>query len=175
MIHDIYERTYARADANFTFPSPGVIVDNAIDELVSRLDEEQLERVGDHLNILTTTMGVGLNARKPQNATNLKELLRQTSWIPYLTADGLYETDDEGVHIDGDFLTKLFPPPCTRSLSTPFMTHLNLIWHLFIPVRSLRMISNLIEAGDEFQSRHWVKSCRAPFCMRGLPSLSKFA
>lgn len=171
IIIDIYEKAYARSDEKSTFPTPGIIVESAINELISRMDEQQMERVGRKLNILTTTIGVGLHARKPRNLIHLKALLRQTSWIPYLTADGLYDEDEEGIHIDGDFISKISPPQCKRSLVTPFITHSNLIWHLFIPVRSIEMIGNLIDAGSDFRSSHLIRSCKAPWCLRGLPQI----
>ena len=175
-IQDIYEKSYERADANSTFfASPGIIVEQAIDEFVSRLDEQQLQRTSERLNVLTTTVGIGLNVRKPQNATHLKDLLRQSSWIPLLTADGLYAQDEEGsIHLDGDFLARIFPPKCAHSMSTPFFSHPDLIWHLFIPVRSVEMMSKLMHNGFLYQLKNVIKTCTAPLCLRGLPRIKSF-
>lgn len=179
MIGDVYEKVYERVDSKYAFPTPGSVVDFACDELSSRMNEEQLEKIKNQLNVLTTTFGVGLNSRKPQSTANLKELLRQSTWIPFLTSNGLYHVDEEGIkHVDGDFIAKMFPPQCEHSFRTPFLTHFDLAWHIFIPVRSIRMMFNLVEAGAQYQSRQMVKSrrvksCKAPLCIRGVPHISR--
>jgi hypothetical protein len=176
-IGDVYKRVYERVDAEYMFPTPGSVVDYACDELPSWLNTENLDRLKKQLNVLTTTFGVGLNSRKPQSHSDLRVLLRQSTWIPYFTSNGLYHVDEHGIkHIDGDFLTKLFPPQCQHSFDTPFLTHFDLSWHLFIPVRSVKTMFDLVQAGADYQSRKLFsrrapKSCYAPFCFRGIPRI----
>ena len=154
-IGEVYKTVYDRVDArHVTFPRPDAVVDYSSEELVSRIERENLEVLERQLNVLTVTAG-GLTARQPRGPAHLAEILRATTWIPYLTSNALYHAGTDGRrHVDGDFVTNFFPPRCRDTLGPPpFWTSSALAWHALIPVRDEETMFGLVEAGSRYQAR----------------------
>mmetsp|Transcript_66 Transcript_66/g.137 ORF Transcript_66/g.137 Transcript_66/m.137 type:complete len:311 (-) Transcript_66:429-1361(-) len=74
----------------------------------------------ERLNVLLTTRGSGVTANRPRDAMELRELLIQTTWIPFVTGSGLWVRDSTNgrYHMDGAFSSTLHPP-CDRRIDSP--------------------------------------------------------
>ena len=98
------------------------IVPAFIDAILNNEDDEETGYFFyDRLNILLTTRGSGVTANRPRNAMELRELLIQTTWIPFITGSGLWLRDstDGRYHMDGAFSSTLHPP-CDRRIDSPY-------------------------------------------------------
>lgn len=92
------------------------IVEVFLDNIVPSLTNNG---VIDKLHILLTTTGVGGTARRAHTLDELRDLLIQTTWIPFVTGSSLWVEDDQGrYHMDGAFSTTLHPP-CTHQIGAP--------------------------------------------------------
>lgn len=78
------------------------------------------ETIFQKLNVLLTTKGTGVTAKRPQTAQELRELLIQTTWIPFITGSALWiqDTSIGQYHMDGAFSSTLHPP-CDRRIDVP--------------------------------------------------------
>jgi len=75
----------------------------------------------ERINVLTTTKGIGVNMRQARSVAELRELLIQTTWIPFATGWGLWKEDTRGnLHMDGG-VSMLFHPDCQFNLRLPMM------------------------------------------------------
>merc|ERR1711862_895961 len=115
--------------------SPYDLVSIFIDRLLESMeknyqDEGSMnELVFNRMNIITTTLGIGTNIRKANNKEELRELMLQTTWIPFITGKGLSIVDQNGYkHIDGGFSRYLHPKCQTYLSSMPF--RLDFLWTL---------------------------------------------
>merc|ERR1712008_89128 len=62
--------------------------------------DELLERI----SVVTLTEGVGSNIRQARSVAELREMLIQTTWIPFATGWGIWNKDKRGGrHMDGGF------------------------------------------------------------------------
>jgi len=111
------------------------VASNFIDKLIPIEDVNSSELVKksilDRINIVTTTYGVGMNIRRPKNIEELREMLIQTTWIPFATGFGMAKIDPSGKwHVDGGFSFP-FHPRCKHNLNLPFK--FNLIVNILNP------------------------------------------
>jgi len=99
--------------------STNVVVDYIVQK-VEQMGKKRRQKLFSKVNFVTTTLSGGMRSRKAANTTELEQLLRATGLIPFLTHHHWYLQDSDGVrHVDGDFLSRAFPPRCDRVLSQP--------------------------------------------------------
>lgn len=90
----------------------------------------------DRINIITTTYGVGMNIRRPKSTEELREMLIQTTWIPFATGFGVAKIDQSGIwHMDGGFSFP-FHPKCQNNLNLPLK--FDLILNILNPSLSIQ-------------------------------------
>lgn len=105
----------------------GEFVDTLVDttsstksDLVSVEESKVLER----MHVITSTknrwIGMKTHIRSPQTAQELREMLLQTTWIPFAVGKSLWHTDSMTgtYHMDGAF-TMPFHPKATHTLGLP--------------------------------------------------------
>jgi len=118
------------------------VVPRFIDQLLIPLDEfetlsnssivssdAELQEMLSRVTVYTTTWSnaatsriKGFSARRATSIIQLKEMLLQTTWIPFATGWGLWRTDDDGQrHLDGG-ASMVFHPKCDVVLSLPPIT-----------------------------------------------------
>lgn len=61
------------------------------------------------INVLITSKDEGVIVRKATTLLELKSLLVSTTWIPFVTGNGLWATNENGGHIDGAFSKSIHP------------------------------------------------------------------
>ena len=120
-----------------------------IDTIVNSLSRKQLKQVLPRLNVMRMTANIGMNVRKTRNKTHLRSLLRQTSWVPFVTANDWFTEDEDDKHFDADILAQLFPP-CHQTLTTPFWKHYGLIQYMLLSTENLNDPINLYHAGVKY-------------------------
>eukprot|EP00816_Leptocylindrus_hargravesii_P005670 CAMPEP_0196803124 /NCGR_PEP_ID=MMETSP1362-20130617/2547_1 /TAXON_ID=163516 /ORGANISM="Leptocylindrus danicus, Strain CCMP1856" /LENGTH=218 /DNA_ID=CAMNT_0042174567 /DNA_START=378 /DNA_END=1034 /DNA_ORIENTATION=- len=78
-----------------------ILKNDSLQVLHQNVDANLLER----MNVLTTTKEGSMSVRKAQNISDLKDLLIQTTWIPFATGWGLSKDG----HLDGGFSSFVHP------------------------------------------------------------------
>lgn len=120
------------------------VVEDFVDRLLPssvRFGDELLERI----SVVTVTEGVGTNIRRARSVAELREMLIQTTWIPFATGWGLWNKDKSGSrHMDGGF-TFFFHPRYRFNLKLPLMPDLFL--NILNPNLSARKVQKFWNAG----------------------------
>mmetsp|Transcript_931 Transcript_931/g.1742 ORF Transcript_931/g.1742 Transcript_931/m.1742 type:complete len:289 (+) Transcript_931:92-958(+) len=92
------------------------LVDRFIDNLL--VDGVSIEHLLDRLHVLVTTTKNGVAVEKAADATQLKELLLKTTFIPFITGRGLGYADADDRFLDGGF-SRMLHPKCNIELWIP--------------------------------------------------------
>lgn len=120
------------------------IVPEFVNRLITAFDNDGINGlVLDRLNIITTTFGVGTNIQKANTTHELREMLLQTTFIPFITGKGLSIEENGNKHIDGGF-SRYSHPKCQTYLAMPF--RMDFIWTLS-PNLSKEKVLELWNAG----------------------------
>lgn len=120
----------------------GILASDNLYFLNQNLNAALLEKI----NVLTTTRGGRMSIRKAQNISELKDLLIQTTWIPFATGWGFAKDG----HFDGAF-SSLCHPICGTHYVLPmkfdvFVNALN-------PALDERQVEQLWRSGVRYSSQ----------------------
>lgn len=105
------------------------------------------------LKILVTSRGNGVEVIQPRTRSELVDALKQTTWIPFVTGEGVMRPDDseqetmEEFYLDGGF-SRMLHPECAYDLRVP-NTWVNMMYTLH-PGMSQGQVNGLWEAGRNF-------------------------
>lgn len=130
-------------------------------------EEQRLENFLPRLKILVTSKGKGVEIVQPATRSDLQYALRQTTWIPFVTGDGVMRpsenynstgsrsvesctvTNDDAdeFYIDGGF-SRVLHPVCEFDLRVP-NTWVNMLYTLH-PGLSREQVHLLWESGQKF-------------------------
>ena len=126
-------------------------------------EDERIESFLPNLKILVTSKGSGVNVMQPTSRSELVDALKKTTWIPFVTGDGVlrpsstenstdscsaanaFESDD--FYIDGGF-SRMLHPICEYDLRVP-NTWINMLYTLH-PGLSPQQVDLLWESGRNF-------------------------
>lgn len=122
---------------------------------------DRLDAFLPNLNILVTSKGKGVEVVQPQTHQQLVQALKQTTWIPFVTGEGVLRptnktsssddatcpaTEDE-FYLDGGF-SRVLHPPCEFDLWVP-NTWINMLYTLN-PALTPDMVDILWQDGSNF-------------------------
>ena len=115
------------------------------------------------LNILVTSRGNGVEIVQPRTRSELVDALKQTTWIPFVTGEGVMrpdfnnnnntfdidpdEKEVEEFYLDGGF-SRMLHPTCAYDLRVP-NTWINMMYTLH-PGMSQGQVNELWESGRNF-------------------------
>lgn len=105
------------------------------------------------LNILVTSRGKGVEVIQPRSRSELIDALKRTTWIPFVTGEGVMWPDSEQetalqeFYLDGGF-SRMLHPSCAYDLRVP-NTWVNMMYTLH-PGMSQGQVNELWEAGRNF-------------------------
>lgn len=98
---------------------------NTTSSTMSNLVSVEESKVLERIHVITSTknswFGMATHIRTPQTAEELREMLLQTTWIPFAVGESLWHKDSTtgSSHMDGAF-TMPFHPKTTHALGLPF-------------------------------------------------------
>lgn len=114
---------------------------------VEQMGKKRRQKLLSKVNFVTTTLSRGMRSRKAANTTELEQLLRATSLIPFLTHHHWHLQDSDGVrHMDGDILSRAFPPRCDRVLSQPTFSW-SLLRNVLYPAFDRQLLTSIWQHG----------------------------
>ena len=100
------------------------------------------------IKVLVTSASKGLEVYEASSRQELKDSILKTTKVPYLTASGFTEPDEDDIYLDGGF-GRVLHPKCETDLYLP------LIWetvaHVFNPALSLEQVHHLYQTGHGYQ------------------------
>ena len=95
-----------------------------LDRLVPE-ETEQLQHFLPRINVLVTTASKGAEVHQPSSREDLVDLMVKTTWIPFVTGQGILKDDNDERFLDGGFSRRLHPK-CQHSAFVP------ITWRTFI-------------------------------------------
>ena len=123
-----------------------------------------IEQLLPKINILVTSRGKGVEVIKPRSLAELTGALKQTTWIPFVTGEGVMRVEDslqrqqqqdtaaaalqQEFYLDGGF-SRMLHPTCAYDLRVP-NTWVNMMYTLH-PGMSQEQVHELWEAGRNFE------------------------
>ena len=113
----------------------------------------RIEQLLPKLKILVTSRGNGVEVIQPRTRSELVAALKQTTWIPFVTGEGVMRPDSEKetameeFYLDGGF-SRVLHPECAYDLRVP-NTWVNMMYTLH-PGMSQGQVNELWEAGRNF-------------------------
>jgi hypothetical protein len=133
------------------------IVDAFLDQVIDHSEEteEKIEHFLPKLNILVTSRGNGVKVIQPSNRQELVSALKQTTWIPFVTGEGVLrpstvvvETENNDFYLDGGF-SRMIHPVCEHDLYVP-NTWVNML-HTLNPGLNRKHVDELWHSGRHFE------------------------
>ena len=122
---------------------------------------ERIETFLPNLNVLVTSKGKGVEVVRPQSRQELVIALKQTTWIPFVTGEGVLRPHNSSVasescpaneeqdefYLDGGF-SRVLHPECEFDLWVP-NTWINMLYTLN-PAMSPSQVESMWDAGRNF-------------------------
>eukprot|EP00536_Pseudo-nitzschia_multiseries_P016504 jgi/Psemu1/292569/fgenesh1_pg.1135_\ len=149
-LEEVYDAALASQNAwNNGTQNRFEIVDYFFEQLVPPEDDLDALFFLPRIKILVTTASEGYRVLESRNRNELKENIRKTTWVPYLTGWGWFSrNNDNEVYLDGGF-SRVLHPRCEVEWNLP------LIWetliHTFSPGLSLEQVQTLWKTGYTYR------------------------
>lgn len=166
-VHDAVETTYGIQQSWMVGNmSRFDLVDRFLDEILEHSEEaeERIEQFLPNLNVLVTSRENGVEVVQANNRQELVDALKQTTWIPFVTGDGILRPTSSSscpveetskpqdiindFYLDGAF-SRMIHPVCEYDLRVP-NNWINMLYTLN-PALKRKHVDELWNAGRNFE------------------------